>query len=92
MSDNNTSERRPGRPQTLTDSTKKRKNKVLDSKSNKARINIGDENRSLECVQRGDRSEIELGGCENLLDRYSPDKWRFFFSFFVDHSKAILHP
>ena len=82
MSDNNTSKRRPGRPQTLTNSAKKRKKKVLDSKSNKARINIGDEINRWNAFKEANGLKSNSEVAKILLDRYGPDKWRFFFFFF----------
>lgn len=70
MSEKSVSKRRPGRPQVVTDSAKKRKKKEVDSRCNKSRINIGAEIDRWNTFKEvnGLKSNSEVA--KVLLDRY----------------------
>ena len=77
MSESNTRKRRPGRPQSLTDSAKKRKKKVLDTKCNQRRINIGDEIERWNKLKAANDLKSNSEVAKVLLDRYDPDYVEF---------------
>ena len=62
--------RRPGRPQSLTDSAKKRKKKDLDKKSNRSRINIGEEIDRWNTFRERNGLKSNSEVAKILLDRY----------------------